>query len=97
MEAVQVFKLISGEEVIARIDPSVDILNATHLVLNKPRVISIVPGQGGNIGVALMPLSVNAIDDEYVIIAGAFIGYPTKINPNLEKRYLSETSNIQLV
>lgn len=97
METVRVFKLISGEEVIARIDPAVDILSATHLALSKPRVISIIPSKDGNIGVALMPLSVNAIDDEYVIIAGAFIGYPARVNPNLEKRYLSETSSIQLV
>jgi len=97
MEEVRVFKLISGEEVIARVDADIDMATATHLVLNKPRVITIIPNKDGGIGVALIPLSVNAIDDGYVIIAQGFIGYPEKVNPNLEKRYLSETSSIQLV
>lgn len=97
METVRVFKLVSGEEVIARVEANLDLSVAPYVVLNKPRVITIMPQEGGKVGVALIPLSVNAVDGEYVIIAGGFIGYPQQVNPNLEKRYLSETSGIQLV
>lgn len=90
---VQVFKLITGEEVIARV---VTQPNEEYVGLDRARVISMMPTQNGQLGIALMPLSINAIDAVFFIHSGAIIGHPAKVNIDLEKRYLSETSGIQL-
>jgi len=51
---VKVLKLITGEEVMARV--SDDLSNGDGLIiLNKPMVLQAVPGQAGQVGFALVP------------------------------------------
>ena len=63
---VKVLKLITGEEVLARI--SDDLSNGDGLIiLNKPMTLQAVPGQGGQVGFALVPLFMSGKNENITI------------------------------
>ena len=63
---VKVLKLITGEEVLARITD--DLSNGDGLIiLNKPMTLQAVPGQGGQVGFALVPLFMSGKNENITI------------------------------
>ena len=69
MSNIKVIKLISGEEVIANIDESIDGL----VILKKPLQIMLIPNQNNQFGIGLAPFCPYALGEEVPIRAGAVV------------------------
>ena len=69
MSNIKVIKLISGEEVIADIDESIDGL----VILKKPLLIMMVPNQNNQFGIGLAPFCPYAADGVVPVRAGAVV------------------------
>lgn len=69
MSNVKCIKLISGEEIIADIDESLDGL----VLLKKPSLIMMIPNQTNQFGIGLAPFCPYAKDEVVPIRAGAIV------------------------
>lgn len=91
---VVVLKMVSGEEIIARVVAR----SETDIILDKARIL-IPQGAGrGQIGVALLPWVLVLSDEEIPVdLNKVMVEVPTtKIATDLINVYLQETSEIQL-
>jgi len=93
MAEVKTFKMMSGEEVITRVeDGSTD----NHIKIIKPRTIAITPIGPGQAQLALIPYVASDPDGEFDIPKTAIMCEITLSNDQLEKGYLEQTSGIVL-
>lgn len=69
MSNVRCIKLISGEEIIADIDQSVDGL----LILKNPLQIMMIPGQNNQFGIGLAPFCPYAKETNIPVREGAIV------------------------
>lgn len=69
MSNVKCVKLISGEDVIADIDESVEGL----LILKNPLLVMIIPNQNNQFGIGLAPFCPHAKNSTVPVMAGAVI------------------------
>ena len=69
MANIKIVKLISGEDVIADIDETIEGL----LILKKPSLIMLIPNQNNQFGIGLAPFCPFAKDDVVPIRSGAVI------------------------
>ena len=69
MSNIKCIKLISGEEIIADIDESIEGL----VILRKPLLIMMVPNQNNQFGIGLAPFSPYAQSGDIPIRAGAVV------------------------
>ena len=91
---VKVLKLITGEEVIARV--SDDLSNGDGLIiLNKPMTLQAVPGQGGQVGFALIPLFMSGKNENITISIDHVIAQDEP-NTKSEKNYLAAVTGLTL-
>ena len=91
---VKVLKLITGEEVLARI--SDDLSNGDGLIiLNKPMTLQAVPGQGGQVGFALVPLFMSGKNENITISIDHVIVQDDPKAENL-KAYLTSITGLTL-
>ena len=91
---VKVLKLITGEEVLARI--SDDLSNGDGLIiLNKPMTLQAVPGQGGQVGFALIPLFMSGKNENITISIDHVIAQDEP-NAKSEKNYLAAVTGLTL-
>ena len=91
---VKVLKLITGEEVLARI--SDDLSNGDGLIiLNKPMTLQAVPGQGGQVGFALIPLFMSGKNENITISIDHVIAQDEP-NTKSEKNYLAAVTGLSL-
>ena len=91
---VKILKLITGEEVLARI--SDDLSNGDGLIiLNKPMTLRAVPGQGGQVGFALIPLLMSGKNENITISIDHVIAQDEP-NTNAEKNYLAAVTGLTL-
>ena len=91
---VKVLKLITGEEVLARV--SNDLSNGDGLItLNKPMTLQAVPGQGGQVGFALVPLFMSGKNENITISIDHVIAQDEP-NAKSEKNYLSAVTGLTL-
>jgi len=94
MSEVQVYKLITGEEVISRIGEEKE----TTITLVKPRVVAIGPGPGGQMSITLIPLLASNPDGDLELEKSAIVGRPNgEIAKELEAGYLEQTTGLALV
>lgn len=94
MSAVQVYKLITGEEIIARIGEEKE----DTITLKSPRVVAIGPGPNGQMSVTLIPLFASCPDGDFELAKHAIVGTPIgDITEQLEKGYVAQTSGIELI
>ena len=91
---VKVLKLITGEEVLARV--SNDLSNGDGLItLNKPMVLKAVPGQSGQMGFALVPWFMAGKNEEISVSIDHVIAQDDpKSQP--EKNYLAAVTGLTL-
>ena len=93
MSTIVTLKLITGEELVAALVNKTE----TGVVLNKPRLIAVVPDQRGGYGRVLMPWLQVEVDDipeikyEHIICL-----IEDKIPDDLESGYLQNTTEIAL-
>lgn len=66
---IKCLKLISGDEIIADIDETIDGL----IILKKPMQIMMIPNQNNQIGIGLAPFCPYAKDDVVPLRSGAVI------------------------
>ena len=91
---VKVLKLITGEEVMARV--SDDLSNGDGLIiLNKPMTLQAVPGQGGQVGFALIPLFMSGKNENITISIDHVIAQDEP-NTKSEKNYLAAVTGLTL-
>ena len=91
---VKVLKLITGEEVMARV--SNDLSNGDGLIiLNKPMILQAVPGQGGQVGFALIPLFMSGKNENITISIDHVIAQDEP-NAKSEKNYLAAVTGLTL-
>ena len=91
---VKILKLITGEEVLARI--SDDLSNGDGLIiLNKPMTLQAVPGQGGQVGFALIPLFMSGKNENITISIDHVIAQDEP-NAKSEKNYLAAVTGLTL-
>jgi hypothetical protein len=96
MSEVQVFKLITGEEVISRISEKKE--SETTITLVKPRVVAIGPGPNGQMSITLIPMLASNPDGDLELERSAIVGRPTgDVEKALEKGYLEQTTGLALV
>ncbi len=88
---VKIFKLTTGEEIIARADQEQD-----KMILKNPMTLQPVPTQvQGAMGMALVPWIISAKGD-FIEISLEHIVVEAEPKPDLEKNYLSQISGITL-
>ena len=91
---VKVLKLITGEEVLARV--SNDLSNGDGLItLNKPMTLQAVPGHGGQVGFALVPLFMSGKNENITISIDHVIAQEGP-NEKSEKSYLTNVTGLTL-
>ena len=91
MSEVKVFKLTTGEEIIARAKQSRD-----YMELEKPMTLAPVPGQAaGQMGFAMVPCMMAAKGD-FIQISFSHIVVETKAKSDIEKNYLASITGLSL-
>ena len=91
---VKVLKLITGEEVLARV--SNDLSNGGGLItLNKPMVLQAVPGQNGQVGFALVPWFMSGKNESITISMDHVISQDDPKDKS-EKNYLEAVTGLTL-
>ena len=91
---VKVLKLITGEEVLARV--SNDLSNGDGLItLNKPMILQSVPGQAGQLGFALVPLFMAGKNENITISIDHVIAQDDPKDQS-EKNYLAAITGLTL-
>ena len=91
---VYLYKLVTGEEIIARSEEIVNYNNINILLINRPMVLQMVP-QGDRVGMALMPWMMSAKDDTVSLIGASITAISTP-KQELENSYLQQVSGINL-
>ena len=86
---VKVLKLVTGEEVLAKVEA---INDDTKLSLKDARTLAY--GQDGRPG--MIPFMQLAPDRAVIISASSVIGEVFPVDPEMERKYLSDTSGIAL-
>ena len=92
MSEVRVFKISTGEELISRIKED----NGDSYVLEQPRVVAIAPQANGQVSVTLIPLFASNQDGDATLHKAHIVGEPDRINDELEKGYVEQTTGIAL-
>lgn len=90
---IRVFKLISGEEIVGKVVKK----DKEGFVLEKVRTMSLTPtGEQGRVGMNLIPFMLTCMDGEIVFPESSMLCKPRKIDDNLEKFYLEQTSGLSI-
>lgn len=84
--------LQSGQEIIGK-EVSSDV---EFIELAKPRVVQMQLMPNGNLGVALLPFSVNAMEENVMIYRSSIVGLSMKVKTELENKYIEETTGLVL-
>ena len=91
---VKILKLITGEEILARV--SNDLSNGDGLItLNKPMTLQAVPGQGGQVGFALVPWFMSGKNESITISMDHVISQDDPKDKS-EKNYLAAVTGLTL-
>ena len=88
---IKTFKLITGEEVIARVKQERD-----YMMLEKPMTMAPVPGQSpGQMGFAMVPWMMAAKGD-LIQLSLSHIVVETEAKGDIEKNYLASITGLSL-
>lgn len=94
-ETIVILKLVTGEEVISRVDRDEE--NEPTVILDRPRCVVVVPGKvPGAMGITLVPFMASNQDGTVALYRTAIVA-STKPSSDLEKGYVKNTSTIQLL
>ena len=85
---VLTFKLISGEEIISRLQED----NLDHYILNKP--LCLIPGPNGGLGRAPAVFSVDPKD--FVRLNKTAVALQSKTVDDIASQYLTQTTGITI-
>lgn len=85
---VYTFKLISGEEIISRLQED----NDDHYLLNKP--MCLIPGPNGGLGLA--PVLFSTDSKEFVRLNKSAVALQAKTVADISSQYLQQTTGLTL-
>ena len=85
---VRIFKLISGEEVLAKVE---ELDGGVRWLLTDPRMLGMNPQTGQP---NMMPFMMLNQDRPVTIDRSAVIAISASVPPEMEKKYVSDTSGI---
>lgn len=90
---VKMFLMVSGVEVIARVVEETD----STVTVEKAYLVQVVPSQSGTLNIGMAPFCVGVFPDGEVVVKKSAIMTELYNAPApLEKRYIEQTSGIQL-
>lgn len=90
---VKGFKLISGEEIVARVESFDDKQN--KYLIEKPKLI--IPQQIGNqLTLGMVPWAIGSDENGTIFLKESAIIAEFNIVPEIEKEYIKQTTGIQL-
>lgn len=93
MATVRSFKLITGEEVITRVEKETE----EGYVFDRPMVVIMVPRHDGQgMGIQVMPYLMSNQDGTINVKYSSILGEIAPIDEGLEKEYIKQTSSIQM-
>lgn len=90
---VILFKLTNGDEVISTLVDETD----THILISKPRKLSIQATGPGQMGVAMIPWFMGAPDETFDVDKNMICTRASVVPGDLERGYTSSTSVIDLL
>lgn len=106
MSKVRAFKMITGEELVARVDDNNtldllqeevrDIRDVVPYRLKKPHVMQIQQVAPGKFGLAMVPWTLSNPDLEVVTIHASHVVFSFDVSPSVEKQFVQQTSGIEL-
>tara|TARA_Y100000310_G_C20021091_1_gene507405 strand:+ start:129 stop:410 length:282 start_codon:yes stop_codon:yes gene_type:complete len=89
---VKVVKLITGEEIVAKIKQDHD-----SLILERPMMLTQMQDPAsGKVGMAFVPWLISATDED-IVISISHVITELSVKTEVEKMYLSQTSGLTLV
>lgn len=90
---IRVFKLLSGEEIVGKVVKK----DKEGLVIEKVRTLSLsATGEQGKVGMNLIPFMFTCMDGEIVFPESSILCKPRKVDDNLEKFYLEQTTGLSI-
>ena len=92
MNKIMTFKLVSGEEIIAKV---VDETEYTYIV-SSPRTLSLHQTQDGRVSAGFVPSLILGNDEELYLAKSAIVMYNTNVQKEYEDRYLEVVSGLTL-
>ena len=94
MSTITIFKLVSGEEIIATVDDSR--VSPTSVFVSKARALHIVQTGPQSYGLQLVPFLKGAPDDEVELLNQSIMGKVVSTPADIERSYISQTSSIEI-
>lgn len=91
MSNVRIFKMVSGEEVLARVEE----IDENTYQFSKARAIMVAGVQQGGLQISFIPWTVTDPDGAYPVEKDRVMCEPN-LSQELEMTYLNETSDIAL-
>jgi len=89
---IALMKLVSGEEVIAKVTENTE----NTLTIKNARVLIMQPTGPGQVGLVMVPWMATVPDDEIPLRKVDIMHRATNVPKELEDGYLQQTSGIQL-
>lgn len=89
---VKAFKMISGEEVVAKVTHE----NTENYYVTKPLVLMATPQANGQMSIAMVPWMMTADADSELAIAKSAVGAVMSPSKQFADGYLQQTTNIAL-
>ena len=95
MNNIKVFKLTTGDEIIAKVVSSPENV-IPNWKIEKARMIIMQQTQAGHIGLGLLPWLASNVDGEVEIYSSALVLVPFSPDVNLENEYIQQTTGIAI-
>lgn len=95
MSSVRAFRLVTGEEIITRVESE----TTDTYTLERPMVLNLVPvqGQKGQAAPMVFPWIFSHNEPKFVLNKSAVMGEIVNVHEEIEHDYMQKTSRIQLV
>jgi hypothetical protein len=93
MSTIVIFKLVSGEEIIATVDGTSTTQNT--VTVSKARAMAVVQTGPQTYGLQLIPFLKGAPDEEFELSVTAIMGR-LDAPMDIERSYISQTSSIEI-
>jgi hypothetical protein len=93
MSTVTIFKLVSGEEIIATVDDTR--VTPTTISVSKARSMAVVQTGPQTYGLQLIPFLKGAPDEDFELSVSAIMGR-LDAPSDIERSYISQTSSIEI-
>jgi hypothetical protein len=104
MATIKTFKLVSGEEVVARVSERTALIETvgaapatpTTYELHRPMTIQLQPVAPGKFGLAFVPYALSNPEVETITVSAANVVAVFEPAKEVERQYLQQTTGLEL-